>query len=541
MRTKIGFGIIGFGCLLTLASCGGGSGGSTVQQPVVVNTPPTASGKASAESVKEGRTFDLDASDSSDAQGDALTFSWSQKSGPTLDLSGMNVNAALLEGLSIPNLTADTDFVFTVDVSDNQETTSADVTVTGLNIVLEPLLDKLEAADVDNIETEKDSFGIGVTGLSLSSSARSLHLFSKSENELILHEYDFDGTNKAVFETRSETILNAPPVRGDGTRITTSDPNWYFPVTGSHRISLLEDYDRVQVLPRAGEELVSINLQNACAIQPVQQCTAADEYDEACNNVNLMVSHTDGKVTELTGRSRRESSTKYVPESFDPREYNSATNRELCSLSFADLYSNPAQTNETERTYNVISSPDIVALDHVTGEVVMRARHQYCSGSPGSSNNFTEYTSNLNLPFDEGLEVVHATIGFREVRIVMSDGNVEGDHRLLYFSQESSEDSISLTCGGPETERQVPRYTYELNHEFRWTSGKPVSFQVPYIGLEGVPYVLYDQYVWRTDELEAGFIEVGVGSTEIARDFSYGNILVNYPNEGRVKFFNRKE
>ncbi|MFZ4651475.1 MAG: PKD domain-containing protein [Rubrivivax sp.] len=74
-----------------LAACGGGGGADPVPPPpVVVNMPPVASA-GPAQSVVQGTAVTLDASASTDADGDALTYSWtlsSQPSGSTAALSG---------------------------------------------------------------------------------------------------------------------------------------------------------------------------------------------------------------------------------------------------------------------------------------------------------------------------------------------------------------------------------------------------------------------------------------------------------------------
>jgi hypothetical protein len=88
---KIGFGLRGFfigvASMLLLAACGGGGGGGGGG-----NTPPVANAGA-AQTVVAGATVTLNGSASSDADGNALTYSWTlptRPAGSAATLSGAN-------------------------------------------------------------------------------------------------------------------------------------------------------------------------------------------------------------------------------------------------------------------------------------------------------------------------------------------------------------------------------------------------------------------------------------------------------------------
>ncbi len=121
---------------LGLVSCGGG-GGSTdnggVNAPTPtnsaepVNEPPTANAGADTSATGDSRIF-LRASNSTDADGEIVDFSWSQVSGPTVTLENAATPTAVF---TTPLLETDTNLTFRVTVTDNDgASASAEVTVT---------------------------------------------------------------------------------------------------------------------------------------------------------------------------------------------------------------------------------------------------------------------------------------------------------------------------------------------------------------------------------------------------------------------------
>jgi hypothetical protein len=91
-----------------------------------LNHPPVASAGA-AQTVSAGSAVTLDASTSSDPDGDSLTFTWSQTAGPTVVLSDTHVARPTFIA---PIVSATTVLTFSVAVSDGQAQSSASVNVT---------------------------------------------------------------------------------------------------------------------------------------------------------------------------------------------------------------------------------------------------------------------------------------------------------------------------------------------------------------------------------------------------------------------------
>ncbi|NVK23437.1 MAG: PKD domain-containing protein, partial [Gammaproteobacteria bacterium] len=124
--------VLGFTSIL--AACGGGtgddSGGETPEQPT--NTAPVANGGTS-QTVTAGSEVSLNGSQSSDADGDSLTYSWSitsQPSGSTATLTtGQQANASFTPEVS-------GSYEVTLTVSDGTATDTATVTIT-VNAIVE--------------------------------------------------------------------------------------------------------------------------------------------------------------------------------------------------------------------------------------------------------------------------------------------------------------------------------------------------------------------------------------------------------------------
>lgn len=89
------------------------------------NTAPVVDAGTN-QTVMEGTSVQLDAS-ASDANGDTLSYSWSQTSGPTVTLSATNVEDP---SFTAPAVSSESDVVLSLSVSDGAVSTSDTVTIT---------------------------------------------------------------------------------------------------------------------------------------------------------------------------------------------------------------------------------------------------------------------------------------------------------------------------------------------------------------------------------------------------------------------------
>lgn len=119
-------------CTATASDAAGNSGSATltvtIPQP---QSAPEASAKSNLSLVSEGQPFVLDASDSSDANGDDLTYSWRQVSGSSVAL---NDETTVLQALTAPLVDDDDTLIFEVTVSDGIDSSTANISLVVDNI-----------------------------------------------------------------------------------------------------------------------------------------------------------------------------------------------------------------------------------------------------------------------------------------------------------------------------------------------------------------------------------------------------------------------
>lgn len=132
--------------LLMVSACGGGNSSSSSPPAASVNQAPLASASSKLSIVTEGQAFELDGSGSTDRDGDNLTYSWRQISGPSIEM-GATTNAQL--SLVAPLLDNDEDVSFELSVSDGTISDTSTVTL------------KLEDLKVSEVLSSSSEYGTG--------------------------------------------------------------------------------------------------------------------------------------------------------------------------------------------------------------------------------------------------------------------------------------------------------------------------------------------------------------------------------------------
>lgn len=122
--------------LLTACGGGGGSSSGSTSGGGTGNTAPVVNAGAT-QSVVQGDTVNLD-STASDSDGDTLTYTWTQTSGPNVTFSASNIADPTFEA---PTVSGEEDVVLSLSVSDGTATRTDTVTITVLETAPAPLSD----------------------------------------------------------------------------------------------------------------------------------------------------------------------------------------------------------------------------------------------------------------------------------------------------------------------------------------------------------------------------------------------------------------
>ena len=140
---------------VSLSACGGGGSGSgsppassppPPPPPPPANIAPSVTITSNAIGTDEGQVAWIDATASTDADGDTLTFEIRQTGGPAIlpapGEADIDVMASRI-AFSVPEVAADTDLEFEVSVSDGTDTSTQSFSLTARNIELSPVTNLL--------------------------------------------------------------------------------------------------------------------------------------------------------------------------------------------------------------------------------------------------------------------------------------------------------------------------------------------------------------------------------------------------------------
>lgn len=422
-----------------ISACGGGGGGSSPPPPPPppppTNTAPVAD-IATPDGVQadELQTLSLDASASSDADGDTLSFSWQQIAGPNAVLSDpMNAQT----GVALPEVSQDETLTFELSVSDGTDTTTSTVDLTVVNIQLAPLTNVLAAVNPTAPVAFKPQ---GITGRA---SYRETGVTVPSTIYGVKQDANGDGSFFA-FESDGTSLIAEQSVGigaiADDQHIQMIDSN--FRSTGKFSPSFAFETDnKIRIMTDSSiptspggaptyDTVIELDIEAPCAITEMY----ADEQGVIIpGGIDMIVGRRGRGLSIALGGVGDSTTAGYGPFS------DLVTSGAFCEVSVATL-GGPERIS------------DILAVDY-EGEAIA----PFVRNGPGTYQ--LAQPIPLNLP--AGVDVVDATVQLggaglggsytsthphflSRVFVLASDGQHEGHHSLLIFDQEDDASGASI-------------------------------------------------------------------------------------------------
>ena len=212
-----------------LSACGGGGSSSPPPPPPPANVAPVAALSIAETSVREGNSFSLDASGSTDSNGDRLSYSYRVASGPSTDLSGASGSTA---SVTAPDVDANATLTVEVTVTDGRggsDTATASIDVLNNNApdvslsVSETTAREADLVVLDVFALDRDGDALNYTYRVVSGPAVDLSEAVGASVGIILPDVDADtdivfevtvddGRDTATEQVTVSIVNNTPPV-----------------------------------------------------------------------------------------------------------------------------------------------------------------------------------------------------------------------------------------------------------------------------------------------------------------------------------------
>jgi len=502
---------------LGLAACGGGGSSSTQSTTPPIsggggtnNSAPVVAITATDTSPLEGQMSTLDGSSSSDADGDDLTFTWTQLSGPTVSFSAQN-NA--VTDISVPNLTADVAARIQLQVSDGVVTSSNEITLNLSNLVLNPIANSTITNEVTfNFPNDVLALPVDLGGFETTN-----YLIFESEGEFTGERLGYSASDGSALEIFESFTFQSPTPNIQSTNLGSIEP--LFAAFESDRLSF--------VSPFRGDdaELFSVEVDEPCAV--------INDTNFSAGNIIVGLRNGGAVLFEtLADSSFQASGTGLELQRFGGMA-------SLCALQF----SSGNQSLNPPNSAGLVNTR-LLAFDENTNEVLSFVVSR---GPDGRLSDLTEDSSlsiDLGVTDASSLSFVGSTnidaAASTGIALLYSDGETEGEHRLVIIGLNSdgsiSQDIHSWDYGVPTSIVSSAIDDHPGDTLFITTADSPyaVIFQ------SGPVFTGPVSYLPLTGPF---FFDVGVGHG-LAAPISGGSprtngTLITYPDENLIRVFQR--
>lgn len=493
-------------CAVALTACGGGSGGNggavaVVPPPPPTNAVPAANVTVNKTSVDEGQPFTLDGTGSSDADGDALTYSWTQISGPAFD--GAFGSDATLE-LTVPELTDTAVATFQLEVSDGTLSDRASVEISFANISQSPKAD-FELVQSSTISTKEGVrfvrlFGSGFRDFAEIGSSGGLDFFrvEASDQGLLVKDTEIS----SLVPISADAIFHKATgyVRIDG-----------LPFLAGDEAANVVDVVIVSENGGAGEAFQTggkFDVEAPCAIE-------TPEID------HIIIGQRSKGLSLLTLEYRS-------ADEGDLKELDSVIVEQV--LSSGQSFCGLGYTGDTSGLFAVDYAAKSVSLFEILKSF----------GDGGSNVSRISFESEQIIPLDlpageEGsLEIIKTFNLGRGVLILLTDGQHDGSHHMVYVDYRDGafiQKRYSWSKGVPSDVGFAALYSNRTFQNFGVVVASNTSSEA----------IVFTNSDFEFAELTGPqYMEIGLGAKELIeaprRSFSSSGLLVTYPEKNEIRF-----
>ncbi len=459
-------------------------------------------------SPNEGKIINIDASASSDVDGDALTFTWSQISGPAVTLP--TESEAVIEVVA-PEVSADDTVVLQLGVSDDEGTVTENVSFDVVNISQLPTIttDYFHNEDFETSLTIVDMAG----------------RVTNSSKTVILAERD------GLYEVRLGSLNGQDEFIFEGNILASFDHE--VKISKHNGGVLIEDEveNKILVLNSVGDETAAIMIDEPCSIDFI---SSTPEQSSVTHNFMVVGKRSGGGAVYRVTNSDDQSVEEFEHYSdFDGGE-------SLCHLESVgfyvdrDIVFNDAFVEITPRFTKFLG------FDEKTDTILLFDVEIDEQGEL-SIDLIDEQSAQINLAENEFADFVFAKTSARGLGLAFSNGQTEGTHRFIAVGV-ASDDKI-------------------LQETHQWSYGTPIDMVVSsphYFTSDEIVILAKDSpqaIVFRGSnypddygDSEGAFfptrgpeyLEVGFGADRLIGALDFNNrlsgVLISYPEKQKVKF-----